>query len=154
MDEIGYRTLKAELEADCDVIECAASDAKSRFGTASATELEACAFQLVRCYNAIEQMGLRIAKACENNIDDEKGWHVELIRRLSLSIPEVRPALFPKEIIADLGELRGFRHVVVHAYDLVLKKDRMTALLDASQRVSVRIRDLTREFLEQLAKLL
>jgi len=98
-------------------------------------------------------MGLRVAKACENNIDDEKGWHVELIRRLSLSIPEVRPAFFPKQIIADLGELRGFRHVVVHAYDLVLKKDRVAALLDASQRVSSKMRGLAQEFLDGLAKI-
>jgi hypothetical protein len=35
--------------------------------------LEACAFQLARFYNIAEQLGLRIAKAFENNIDDEQG---------------------------------------------------------------------------------
>ena len=68
---------------------------------------------------------MRVAKAFENHIDDDRGWHVELLRRLSLSLPEIRPAFFPKEALEDLQTLRGFRHVVVHAYDLVLKKDKI-----------------------------
>jgi hypothetical protein len=47
-----------------------------------------------RLGSAAEQLGLRIAKAFENNIDDERGWHMELLRRLSLTIPGIRPRLF------------------------------------------------------------
>jgi hypothetical protein len=64
-----------------------------------------------------------IAKAFENNIDDEQGWHMESMRRLSIDIPGVRPALFPGALAADLQELRGFRHVVRHAYDLTFRKE-------------------------------
>lgn len=41
-------------------------------------------------FNVFEQMALRVAKAFENNIDDEQGWHGALLKRLALAIPGVR----------------------------------------------------------------
>jgi hypothetical protein len=73
VDELGLTTLKAEIDADCRVAVSAAALARERLGTGRAPELEACAFQLVRFYNVVEQMGLRIAKAFENHIDDDRG---------------------------------------------------------------------------------
>ncbi len=61
---------------------------------------------------------------------------MELMRRLSIEIPGVRPALFSSELVSDLQELRGFRHVVRHAYDVTLKKDKIIPLLDAAERVA------------------
>ena len=127
--------LRAEIAEDCRILGQTAGLARGRIGSGSDPELEACAFQLSRFYN-ISELGLRVAKAFENNIDDEHGWHMELIRRLSIEIPGVRPALFSPELVSDLQELRGFRHVVRHAYDLALKKDKLVPLLDAAERVA------------------
>jgi len=79
-------------------------------------------------YNVIERLALRVAKAFENNIDDEHGWLMELIRRLSIDIPGVRPPVLSSELVSDLQELRGFRHVVRHAYELTLKKEKIVPL--------------------------
>jgi hypothetical protein len=43
------------------------------------------------------------------------------------------------ELLSDLQDLRGFRHVVRHAYDLTLKKDKMSPLLDAAERTALRL---------------
>ena len=137
MDELTLAVLKAEVAEDCRVLRQSATLARERIGSGSDAELEACAFQLARLYNVVEQLALRIAKAFENNIDDEQGWHLELIRRLSIEIPGVRPALFPAELVPDLQELRGFRHVVRHAYDLTLQKLKILPLLAAAERVAV-----------------
>ena len=136
MDELALAVLKAEASEDCRVLGETAVLARSRIGSGRDPELEACAFQLARLYNIIEQLALRMAKAFENNIDDEQGWHMELIRRLSIEIPGVRPALFSAKLAADLQELRGFRHVVRHAYDMALKKDRIIPLVAAAERVA------------------
>jgi hypothetical protein len=151
MDELGQVTLRAEIEADRRVLVAAAAVARERFGQGSAPELEACAFQLVRFYNVVEQLGLRVAKAFENHIDDERGWHTELIRRLTLSIPGVRPAFFPANVAADLQDLRGFRHVAVHAYELTLKKEKLLPLVDAAARLADRLPGLIADFFEALA---
>jgi hypothetical protein len=139
MDELTLAVLKAEVAEDCRVLAGCAAAARQRLGKGTDPELEACAFQLARLYNIVEQMALRIAKAFENNIDDEHGWHMELLRRLSIEIPGVRPALVSTELLADLQDLRGFRHIVRHAYDLILKKDKMIPLLDAAERAAVRL---------------
>ena len=136
MDELTLAVLEAEAGEDCRILTQTAALARVRFGTGSEPEQEACAFQLARFYNVAEQLGLRIAKAFENNIDDEQSWHMELIRRLSIEIPEVRPALFSGNLISDLQELRGFRNVVRHAYDLTLQKNELLPLLDAAERVA------------------
>jgi hypothetical protein len=60
--------------------------------------LEGCAHHLARLYNVIEQMGTRIARAVENQIEDDRGWHAELIRRLSIPVAGVRLAYFPENL--------------------------------------------------------
>lgn len=152
MDELALRVLAAEISADLQVIQETAGLAKERFGLGSDAALEAAAYQLSRCYNALEQMAARIAKGFENQISDRTGWHVELIRRLSMAIPGVRPALFPPEMRADLQELRGFRHVFHHAYDLILDTSRLTRLLDAANRVATTLPAAIQRFLSDVTQ--
>ena len=66
---------------DCRVALEAYQKAVVRFERKEEVAYEGCAHQLCRMYNAIEQMGLRLAKVFENNIDDEQGWH-SVARRL------------------------------------------------------------------------
>ena len=80
VDDLTLAVLKAEVREDCRVLGETALLVRDRFRTGTDSELEACAFQLSRLYNIIEQLALRLAKAFENNIDDEHGWHMELIR--------------------------------------------------------------------------
>ena len=136
MDDTGLIVLRREIAADCEVASAAANLARQRLAERTASGLEATAFQLVRFYNAVEQAGLRLAKAFENQIDDEGGWHAELMRRLTLDIPGIRPAVFTTDDLVYMRELRGFRHLVVHAYDLLLDADRVGKLADNAKKIS------------------
>lgn len=136
MDRIGLITLRAEVEDDVRVATQAAAFAADRLGQGGASGHESCAYQLVRFFNIIEQMGLRIAKAFENHIDDERGWHAELVHRLSIVVPGVRPALYQQAVLPALRDLRGFRHVVTHAYDLELDQARLALVLKHAEEAS------------------
>jgi hypothetical protein len=136
MDRIGIITLRAEVEDDVRVASEAAAFAADRLRQGGASGHESCAYQLVRFFNIIEQLGLRIAKAFENHIDDERGWHAELIHRLSIAVPGVRPALYQPPVLPALRDLRGFRHVVTHAYDLELDQDRLALVLKHAAEAS------------------
>lgn len=151
MDELTLTVLKAEVAEDCRVLGETAALAQTRMGSGSDPELEACAFQLARFYNIVEQLALRVAKAFENNIDDDQSWHMELIRRLSIDIPGVRPPLFSSELVSDLQELRGFRHVIRHAYDLTLKKNKLIPLLDSSERIAAQVPTACGTFFSRIA---
>ena len=112
---------------------------------------EACAHQLSRMYNSIEQMALRVAKAFENSIDDEKGWHGALLSRLALRIEGVRPALFSPELKLALNELKSFRHVFVHAYDMKLDPEKLELIMKYARQVAGRLPALADDFIRQVA---
>jgi hypothetical protein len=133
MRKITYRegvieALREEMRDDCRVALDACRKATARFERKEEVAYEACAHQLCRMYNAIEQMGLRVAKAFENNIDDEQGWHSSLLHRLAIGIGGVRPALVPASLKLPLQELKAFRHVFVHAYELELDPEKLTVI--------------------------
>ena len=135
MDELGFAALLAELRDDVRIVARAGQLAKTRFAEGSATGLEGCAFHLVRLFNVVEQMALRVAGAFENDISADGGWHAELVRRVSVEVRGVRPALFPASARAALRELRGFRHVITHAYDLELDRRRMALVVESAALV-------------------
>ena len=56
--------------------------------------------------------------------------HIELLRRMRLEIPGVRPAALSSEMsFQRLDELRAFRHVFRHAYSYGLDDERVFFLL-------------------------
>lgn len=152
MDALGLRVLRDEMLADCRVALDALEKAHERFDLQEKIAHEACAHQLSRMYNGIEQMGLRVAKAFENNIDDDHGWHGALLSRLSISIEDVRPALFPSDLKTALRELKAFRHVFVHAYELELDPAKLKLLLKYADEVGERLTGVVQDFVQQAAR--
>ena len=152
MDALELQTLASELADDAEVAVAALALAERRYAEGTPASFDSCAHHLSRCYNVIEQMGLRTANAFENSVDDDKGWHTELIRRLSIRIPGVRPALFSEEIRQPLQELRAFRHVFVHAYDLDVDPDKLALVLKYGRTVADRLPTLVTAFVAAVAR--
>ena len=152
MDGIALQTLRDEMLDDCRVIREAFQKSLVRFDRREEVAYEGCAHQLCRLYNAFEQMSLRVAKAFENNIDDEQGWHTSLLNRLAIRIEGVRPALIPPELKLPLQELKAFRHVFVHAYELTLDPAKLELLLKYARRVADRLPALAEDFIGTVAK--
>jgi hypothetical protein len=55
--------------------------------------------------------------------------------RLSLDLPGLRPAFFPEHMLADIREIKRFRQLIRHAYDLVLREDRLRELVAVVERI-------------------
>ncbi len=151
MDDLALQLLTGEMRADVRVALEAHGKAAERYARGDEIGYEACAHQLSRLFNICEQMALRTAKAFENNIDDEKGWHSALLTRLALDIPGVRPALIPEELRLPLNELKAFRHVIVHAYDLQLDPDKLALLMKYAAKVAERLPQAVDKFLAAIA---
>jgi hypothetical protein len=65
-----------------------------------------------------------------NSLESSSTYHTELLRRMRLEIPGVRPAALSSEIsFQHLEEMRGFRHVFCHAYSYGLDDERVFFLL-------------------------
>lgn len=139
MDAVGLNILLEELLADCEVAQDAARKASFRSKETSPGHLEACAYELARFYNVIEQMLERICESFENQFEKRGDYHERLLQRLSLDLQGIRPAFIPKARVPDLRELKGFRHLVRHAYDLALRADRLTELVRIAQEISAEL---------------
>ncbi len=74
-----------------------------------------------------------------------------LLGRLAIPIASVRPALLPAELKAPLRELKAFRHVFVHAYELELDPDKLRLLLKYGDRVGERLISLVHEFVSKVS---
>jgi hypothetical protein len=152
MDRVGVTVLRREVAADCAVATEAFAQAEARVRDGAARDLEAAAFQLVRCYNALEQAALRVAKAFENQIEDDAGWHTEVMRRLTLDLPGIRPAVFQPMDLSRLRELRAFRHLIVHAYELLLDRERMSRLLREGNEVFAHLEKRYANFFDEVLR--
>ena len=152
MDGIALQTLRDEMLDDGRVIREAFDKALLRFDRHEEIAYEGCAHQLCRLYNAFEQMSLRVAKAFENNIDDEQGWHTSLLNRLAIRIEGIRPALIPPDLKLSLQELKAFRHVFVHAYELELDPGKLELILKYARSVADRLPLLVEDFIAKVAR--
>jgi hypothetical protein len=136
MDPAGLSILMAELQADSAVVADAARKAALRLREPNPGHLEACAYELARLYNVFEEMLARIGEAFENRFEKQGDYHEKLLQRLSLRLDGIRPPFIPSGRAAGLRELKGFRHIVRHAYDLTLRPDRLTELVALAERLA------------------
>jgi hypothetical protein len=61
-------------------------------------------------------------------------WHKELLGKMFLNVPTIRPAVLPESLRGFLNDLRGFRHLFRHAYDLEIDPVRLKRPLDNWER--------------------
>ena len=151
MDRLGLIALREELREDCRIFGETASEAAAHLEQGTHGKLQATAFELARAYNIIEQMGVRVARSFENNLPKDGGWHEALLRRMTLHVPGVRPALFGADLRSELDELRRFRHLVNHAYDVKLREDRMSELATIAGKVASNLGPVCETFVREVA---
>ena len=94
----------------------------------------AVAFGIHNYYSVCENLMRRVATAFENALD-RSAWHRQLLARMTLDIPGVRPALIEPEVRDRLDELRRFRHFFRNAYDRPLDPRRVAANLEVVQAI-------------------
>ena len=60
--------------------------------------------------------------------------------------------MFPEEVRQPLHELRAFRHVFIHAYDLELDPEKLALVLKYGKRVAEVLPRLVVKFLTEVAR--
>jgi hypothetical protein len=136
MDAAGLTILLTELRADCAVAADAARTAAARVAEQTPGALEACAYEVGRFYNILEKMLERVCEAFENHLETRGDYHEKLLQRMALDLADLRPDFIPSKYLPDIRELKGFRHLMRHAYDLVLRADRLIELAGIAERIS------------------
>jgi hypothetical protein len=92
-------------------------------------DLAATAYVLHNIYGALENIFEQISRTFENHVIEPAQWHRELLTKMFLEIPKIRPAVLPVELRGFLNDLRGFRHVFRHAYEFDLDAEKLALLV-------------------------
>lgn len=88
------------------------------------------ALKAQQLYTAVEDLLKHVAKDFENHIEDLASSHKELLLRLHMGFPKIRPAVLSEESYLLLDKMRSFRHFIRHAYDCELMESELKILKD------------------------
>ncbi len=138
MDAVSLKVLQAEIEAQLEEIKQVYVELEDRANQMAANtpaQIESTAYQLHNLYNAVEDLFKIVASAFENSVADLSRWHTELLRRMTLEIEGVRPALLSTESADLLNKLRAFRHFFWHAYGVPLEANQVKQNLTPARQL-------------------
>jgi len=135
MGKGNFVILKAEVEAQLKEIEGVYARLEERKRKRGAAAVESMGYQLHNLYCAFEDLFKIIADGFENHIQDKSKYHVELLKRMAVSIKGVRPALLSHESFILLDNLRAFRHFFRHAYSHELDARKVRIVLEDASRL-------------------
>ena len=135
MDKSRHLVLAAEVRAQLQQIERIYGLVDEREPIGGVAGMESVAYQLHNLYGAIEDLFKVVANAFENHVAPGGGYHTELLRRMTISVPDVRPRVISSETCRLLDSLRGFRHVFRHAYARELDIRKLRIVLDDARAV-------------------
>jgi hypothetical protein len=132
-DRATTATLSAVIENDLKAIENMGQKLRmiaAAMNPESFTDLAGAAYLLHNIYNALENSFEQISRSFENHVKDVSRWHKELLGKMFLDIPGIRPAVLPPEMRGILNELRGFRHMFRHSYDFEIDVKKLQPVIE------------------------
>ena len=101
-------------------------------------------------YNCCERVFRRIGAEINGTSYRGDAWHKELLFRMTVAVPNVRPQVVSEDLAADLDEYLSFRHVFRNIYGFELKGERVSRLGTGLERVARRFEGAIEMFLEAL----
>lgn len=146
MTEDRLRRLLADLRADLEVLDAVAERLGESSGPLADPRADAAARALVavelhRYYSALEGAFERVARSLDGHVPSGEGWHRDLLRQVSLSIPGVRDGLVAPAVAGELSHLLSFRHFFRHAYAVELDWSRLIEHRDRVHHVHSDVRE-------------
>ena len=114
-------------------------------GMVRGSDLMACAGYLHHYYTGIESVFERISRAFDGGLTSGGDYHRELLRSMTIEIPEIRPSIISRDLAEELDEYRRFHHMFRHSYGSELRWRKMEPLAKG-------IDSLTKVLLERISE--
>ena len=148
--------LRKEMETDLDAVRQLGAElgtVRENFTPqASQKDLTYVGYLLHGIYTAWEGAFRRIATLYENRLDPSQ-WHTHLLRRMSLDLPGIRPAVIDDETEKNLHKLRSFRHFFRHNYAMPLEHDELALVLRAYDSAAPKMEENLTRFLKSVEQI-
>ena len=98
-------------------------------------------------YNCCERVFRRIGAEINGTSYRGDAWHKELLFRMTMAVPNVRPRVISEDLAADLDEYLSFRHLFRNIYGFELRGERVP-------RLGTGLEPVARRFEEEIEMLL
>ena len=151
------RLLQAEIRSSIEAIEEVYRQIEGAGEQATGSSQDIIiAYYLHVLYGLFENLFEQIAQTFGHHITGDKSrWRSRLLKRMTLEVKPIRPAVIGQESYICLNELRAFRHLFRNAYLLQFDPERLNIVIRHANRLKSLYRiDLDKflDFLEQLAQ--
>ena len=117
--------------------------------------LDSAALNLHDFYAGLERIFRQIAATVDQGVPSGHDWHRELLRQMTVSLPQIRPQVLSVESAKTIDEYLRFRHIVRNIYAFEFDPERIEHLVQRLRPSfeQMRIELLAfAEFLEQLVQ--
>ncbi|HSW09551.1 MAG TPA: hypothetical protein VLK32_01470 [Bacillota bacterium] len=101
-------------------------------------------------YSGVEKVFRRIALDLDAELPGGDDWQADLLRRMTVIIPDVRPAAISRDLAEIMAEYMRFRHLFRNIYGFQLRWERFSHLALGVQETLRRFRAETCIFLQFL----
>ena len=101
-------------------------------------------------YNCCERVFRRIGAEINGAAYRGEAWPKELLFRMTVAVPGIRPAVISEGLAAELDEYLSFRHLFRNIYGFELKGERVTRLAERLDGVAQRFEREVEAFLISL----
>lgn len=157
---VQYKRLIVDIKDDLDSIRKIAGSIKeiaqvleNKKGSVRASDLMACAGYLHHYYTGIESVFERISRAFDGGLTSGGDYHRELLRSMTLEIPDIRPSIISRDLAEELDEYRRFRHMFRHSYGSELRWRKMEPLAKGIDSMTKVLMEKLFEFVQFVEKL-
>ena len=90
--------------------------------------LDSAALNLHDFYAGLERVFHHIAATVDRSVPSGHEWHRELLRQMTVTLPQIRPQVLSVETSKAIDEFLRFRHVVRNIYTFEFDPDRIEHL--------------------------
>lgn len=153
MEKGRLEILKADMGRQTEIIEQIYAEIQKRnegYET-NMERMESLAYQIHNLYCAFEDLMRIVANEFENRVSERSDWHIQLPRRMTEKIPNIRPALFSQECYLHLDELRSFRHWFRHACSYKIEPEKLAIVLKKAVKLKEKYKIDINKFLQELS---
>jgi hypothetical protein len=92
--------------------------------------LDSAALSLHDFYAGLERVFRQIAATVDGSVPSGQEWHRELLRQMTVTLPDIRPEVLSAESAKTIEEYLSFRHVVRNVYAFEFDLERIARLVE------------------------
>ena len=91
--------------------------------------LDSAALNLHDFYAGLERIFHQIAATVDQRVPTGQDWHRELLRQMTVTLPQIRPRILSTEAFKAIEEFLRFRHIVRNLYTFEFDIERIQHLV-------------------------